>query len=631
MGVAFIDSMGLVRRLRATGFFTVCLFGLVAYAGAQTPVPGGVPEDAYEGITIAHIVFEPAEQPLEQSVIDALMPLHAGQSYRVAQAREAIAKLYASGRYEDIQIDATPAGAGVDLTFHTANSWFFGHMEIHGDVAEPPGAGQMLSVAGLSLGLPFDELDVTAGEQKIRDLLIANGYFEPQVSHHLDYEKEWQQVRVTFDVKVGRRAHYRPPEISGDLSVMSEMTIEKATGWRRFLVPGYRGITQTRTRVGIDNIHMKYQNSGHLLATVTFGGISSTAEANTPAPVDGKLRKPPHASGIPHLTVTPGPIVEVTATGAKIPHKDLTKNLPIFEEGTVDADLLAEGVTNLREYFQERGYFDVAVDFSQQQVNQGKTQIVYTIQTGPQHRLVMLFVHGNRYFDEKTIRERMLILPKSFEYRRGRYSEAMAARDKGVIEDLYQSNGFRDVHVTIDTQDDYKGVKGDIATSFTIDEGHQYTVASLELIGNHAVDLSKTMDHLSSQKGQPFSEADVAADRDTILNAYGAAGYSDATFEWDWAPGTAPFTGNLKFIVHEGDPQFVRAVAVTGLTTTRRSLVQRQIKQGAGDPLSATSMGETQRLLYDLGIFSQVNMAVQNQDGDEERRVVLYDLVEASR
>jgi len=77
-----------------------------------------------------------------------------------------------------------------------------------------------------------------------------------------------------------------------------------------------------------------------------------------------------------------------------------------------------------------------------QKVVDGKTDIDYAVDLGIRHRLVAVTVSGNKFFDSKTIRERMAIVPRSFEVRRGRYSEALAARDKSVIEDLYRSNGF---------------------------------------------------------------------------------------------------------------------------------------------------------------------------------------------
>ncbi len=620
--------MELVRRLHAKALITICLLSCALRVGAQqqaapdNKADTSVPADSFEGKVVGRITFDPADQPLDRTDLNALVPFKTGQPFHAAQTRDAIEKLFATGRYNDIQLDLEPAASGaVDVRFVTATSWFFGHVGINGDVSAPPSPGQILSVANIGLGQPFDTSQISDAEERIRQLLINNGYFVPVVSHSLEYDKTYQQVRVNFAIRVGKRAHYAPPLISGDTSVLSAKAIVKATDWHRFLVPGFRGIEQTRTRSGIDRIRLTYQKSNHLLATVTFGGVTPDSEVpakHTPV-------------GIANIAVNPGPVVAVHASGAKVSQKTLRQYLPIFEEGTVDTDLLAEGVTNLRDYFQQQGYFEVTVDFSQQKVVDGKTDIDYAVNLGIRHRLVALTVSGNKFFDTKTVRERMAVVPRSFEVRRGRYSEALAARDKSVIEDLYRSNGFRDIRVTSETQDDYKNTKGDIAASFTIDEGHQYTVASLTVSGVEEPELSKVTEHLTSKEGQPFSEYDVTSDKQTILDRLGAAGYSDASFEWSWAPGATQFTADVKFILHEGDPQFVREVVVTGLSTTRRSLVEKQLKEKTGDPLSATSMAETQRRLYDLAIFSQVNMAVQDPDGDEVRRTVLYDLQEASR
>ena len=67
-------------------------------------------------------------------------------------------------------------------------------------------------------------------------------------------------------------------------------------------------------------------------------------------------------------------------------------------------------------------------------------------------------------------------------------------------------------------------------------------------------------------------------------------------------------------------------VVTTGLATTRRGLVNKQLELKPGDPLSPSAMADTQRRLYDLGIFAQVDMAIQNPDGEEDSKYVLYDL-----
>jgi outer membrane protein assembly factor BamA len=90
---------------------------------------------------------------------------------------------------------------------------------------------------------------------------------------------------------------------------------------------------------------------------------------------------------------------------------------------------------------------------------------------------------------------------------------------------------------------------------------------------------------------------------------------------------------DLRFTVKEGDEKSVREVLINqgALKTTRPSLVYRNLHLNPGDPLSPTAITETQRRLYDLGVFSRVDTAIQNPDGESSRKYVLYEMEEARR
>ena len=49
------------------------------------------------------------------------------------------------------------------------------------------------------------------------------------------------------------------------------------------------------------------------------------------------------------------------------------------------------------------------------------------------------------------------------------------------------------------------------------------------------------------------------------------------------------------------------------------------------DPLSQNRMVDSQRRLYALGLFNEVDMAVQNPEGQEPAKDVLFNLQEAKR
>ena len=66
------------------------------------------------------------------------------------------------------------------------------------------------------------------------------------------------------------------------------------------------------------------------------------------------------------------------------------------------------------------------------------------------------------------------------------------------------------------------------------------------------------LDALSSVAGQPFSEYNVAVDRDTILAQYFESGFASATFEWSSKPAARAQPRGPALPIHEGQQQFVR-------------------------------------------------------------------------
>ena len=57
---------------------------------------------------------------------------------------------------------------------------------------------------------------------------------------------------------------------------------------------------------------------------------------------------------------------------------------------------------------------------------------------------------------------------------------------------------------------------------------------------------------LSSVANQPFSEFNVAVDRDAILAQYFQNGFPNATFEWSSKPAAAPNRIDLRYTIQEG-------------------------------------------------------------------------------
>ena len=570
----------------------------------------------YEGKQVLTVQFEPKNQPVEPSELHDILPLQKDKPLRMADVRVSIERLFATGRYSDIQVDAEAYQDGVIIRFLTKSSWFTGSVTATGNIDEPPRAAQLENAAGLDLGQPYSDAKLQTSLADQQRLMESNGLFRSQIKPFFEFDDAFQQINIRFDVESGPRAHFGPPELLGDLKV-DPQRILKAGKFRRWIINTWKPMTQTRVRQSLDGVRSLYQKENRLEARVTLEGVKYDEATNT---------------AVPTLRIDAGPRIQINTIGAKISQKTLQRYVPVFEEHAVDHDLLMEGSRNLRDYLQGQGYFEAQVAFKDQRVVNDKANIDFLVNTGPRHKLVDIQISGNKYFLTEAIRERMYLQPARFlQFPHGRYSENLLRRDKEAIVNLYQSNGFRDAKVNSRTEDGYRGKAGDMAVLLEVQEGPQYFVSGLQVDGIERLDREAVMGALSSVSGQPFSEFSVAVDRDTILAQYFDRGFPSATFEWSHKPAAQPNRVDLHYTIHEGKQQFVRQVLTNHLSNTRPSLINRSITLNPGDPLSPTELTGTQRRLYDLGVFARVDAAVQDPDGETASKYVLYQMTEASR
>ncbi len=620
----------MITTAHALSLNYVRLRTLVALLAGLVPAFGpafgqDTPTARWEGRPISRIEFDPPQQPLPLEELNRLLPLKQGTPLRMEDVRSAIQKLYSTGRYSDVSIDvnqsvANQDGAGVDLRISTELNYFISGVNIAGE-SEPPNRNQLITATKLDLGALYVESDLEQAINNIEEKLRANGLYNVTVQRRVDVRSDTEEANVYFDLETGDRAHFDGVEVEGQLNRPKQSVIN-ATGWHRGLgpipLPGWREVTENRVQTGLERLRKDFQKGDRLEAKVTLDKLDYHPPSNTVTP---------------YLKIDSGPIIEVRTTGAKISGSRLRELVPIYQERTVDQSLLAEGQRNLVDYLHSQGYFDAQVGFMRSDPAPGRSLIEYNIERGDRHKLKHIGITGNHYFDEDTLRERMYLQTASLLRRRyGRYSDRLLQQDEENIADLYRANGFSDVMVTNPpVQQDYGGEHGNLAVEIHVDEGPQWLVSQLAIEGIPPADEQYLRTLVRSTEGQPYSAANVAADQDTILDYYYNDGYPGAQFESSQEPAAAPNRVNLRYRVNPGERQYVRATLVRGLETTNPSLVASRISLAPGDPLSQNRIAQSQQRLYDLGIFSKVQTALQNPEGQEESKYVLFHLDEARK
>jgi outer membrane protein assembly complex protein YaeT len=588
------------------------LLWILGFAAAPA---GAAPED-WEGRTVQAVGFEPATQPYPRDYLLGILPVRIGQPLQLAGVRAAIERLYRTGRYADIRVDAREAPGGVALTFITRGNFFVGRVSVSG-VSQPPADGVLVNATRLELGTLYTNAATAEAVNNLEQALRTNGFYTTHIVPEYHYDPVTQQVAIHFNIETGERARLTTPVLTGTPE-RKPAEILKTTHWKGWF--GWKTATGARTQDGVQRVRRTYQKRERLEARVSLDKMDWNRDTNRVEPT---------------LNIEAGPKISVITTGAKISRGRLKQLVPVFEEQSVDRDLLVEGAANIREYLEGQGYFHAKVEFETRSVDGAaapRNIIEYRIARGERHKVASVTIAGNRYFDTNTIRERMYIRPASLvQFRHGRFSEAFLKQDAEAIAALYRANGFRDVEVTPRVDHGSTGKQNDIAIYIGIKEGPQWLVEGLTIEGSSEANREAVLGLVQSQQGQPFSDINVAIDRDNILDYYYNQGHIGATFAWSFAAAPQPNRVSLKYTVTEGRQRFLREFLVSGLEATDAKLVRERLTLDPGDPLSRGQMLETQRRLYDLGVFARVDMAIQNPGGEEAAKYVLVDAEEARK
>jgi outer membrane protein assembly complex protein YaeT len=572
----------------------------------QRPSPSTT--TTYEGRNVLSVEIPEAADRERQHLLE-LLPQKAGAPLERDNVRDSIRVLFATGRFADIQAEVTPSGDGVRLSFVTSANYFVGAVEVEG-APNRPNANQIVNAAKLQLGESFTRDKLNRALENIRQLMLENGYYRARVTAESTSDVSNQQTSVLFHVSPGSQAHVGEVKVTGT----SNLTVSEVQR-RAHMDPGDR-VTATRVSDSLQRLRKRFQKQNRALAQVSIAEQTYHAASNA---LDFTFQ------------IDPGPVVLISAQGYHISKGTLKKQIPVYEENAVDDDLLNEGKRNLLDYMQTRGHFDATVAIKKE-TEPKVLRVIYDIDPGPLHKLVLIQITGNKDFlDTAKLRSYLQIQTAHRYLSHGKYSEALLKNDVSTLEGLYRSNGFQHVQIKTDVDDNYQGTQNKLAVHLDIEEGIRTRVGEVHLVGNQNV---KTPDlpELSTQPGQPYSEQDLASDRERILQYYFDNGFPNASLEISTAPSKGESNReDVTFTIQEGERFTVDRVMVAGTENTRGFVVQRELQVHSGDALSQQDLLNTQTRLYNLGIFSQVDTAVQNPEGSDPLKNVLVQVREAKR
>ncbi len=566
---------------------------------------------SWEGKTISQIDFEQNGVLLETSFIE-MIDMKAYDLYQTNRVRQAIERLYATGRVQNVQV------AILDL----ANN----QLQVKWIVS------QIQTVSGITLSgvyrfskteildalhfVSSESLSETEWEKRQADLISFykdEGYFNVQIkSQFQTLPENPSKTELLLHIEAGDRARIHRLNFTGTpvfphtvlhLSVLSHY-------------PEY--FSMRRLKSDMNRLMRFYKKYGYRKAIVgppIIVFLPLRHEVDVTLPITAGTKIDLFFQGVNRFTFPEGESLE------KLIHIDQEHG----DEGTG----LEETARRIETFYHDEGYpFTKVTVKTKPFFDEDKTEASFIAENVIRTRIRKINFSGNNRFTAKRLRKLVLLKQEGL-LRRTHFTKEKLREDAENLSLFYKKEGFLAAHVTPDISFDEKSKWATIL--FKIEEGIHTRIETISLDGAERISEQAMRNALSLAKGSPYNKTVLREGARQILSLYSRWGYlsakvnSDVTFSEDGS------LAQLIYKITEGEQVFLGSVGVTGNKKTKEYVLLREMAIQKGEPFDNEKILLSQQQLSRTGLFSSIHFEPVHNTEDKTWQDVGLTVVERPR
>ena len=420
-----------------------------------------------------------------------------------------------------------------------------------------------------------------------------------------------QEANVLLTITPGHQARLKGVAFSGH-PAYSPGRLRSVTGWH----PGER-LTSSAVEKGLYKIHNFYLKRGYLQASTT---------------IQKRVFDPKSDTETLFVECEAGPVIEVHVRGAGISRSKLRDILSVYQDGVIDQPSLERGTEALTDFYQQKGYLraEVKVD-PVEHVKADHMRVTYRVTLGPHGVFAGYRFEGNHHVTDTELSSVMTIHPAQFPFQGVTFSTRMLDNNINSLKAVYQAQGFLDARITPHFNYYYRDLPQHLFVTLEVQEGPRTMVGKVELQGVTSEQRKALLAQLANRPGLFYSPENEQKDRDSILRYFTNRGYSHARVTTSSSPAGQDHLMNVEYRVSPGNQEMVERVVLLGNKHTREGVVRRELTFRRSQPVNESALLESQRKLYDLGLFNQVQVSPQNPQTQETEKSILVSMEEAPR
>jgi outer membrane protein insertion porin family len=276
----------------------------------------------------------------------------------------------------------------------------------------------------------------------------------------------------------------------------------------------------------------------------------------------------------------------------------------------------------IQEMMGEKGYQFAEINSTVEVLPGGPklVKVVFDVQEGPKVRIREVDFVGNTALGDGTLRRKMKETKQhgafSWLTGGGTFKEAKFEEDADMVVAHYRNEGYIEARVGAPElktlQDSTDGKTRWIQVRVPVTEGARYKVGQFDFNGNTVVKADALRTLFKLQTGDWYSEKRVRDGLRKAQEVYGGGGYFEFTGYPDLKPqpppegpiaGSAEPTVDVTMQLQEGEQYFVNRITFIGNTTTRDTVVRREMRLVEGNIFNTEALKYSVRRLNQVGYF----------------------------
>lgn len=315
--------------------------------------------------------------------------------------------------------------------------------------------------------------------------------------------------------------------------------------------------------------------------------------------------------------------------------KDLEEKLGIAEGQQLTPNVIARIKKLVEEYYEKKGYKDVAVNITQKPDIAKQEGVILNIDIDRNNKIKVHKIHinGNDVLSDRKIKR---VMKKTNEksgdllkiFSQKKFVDTDFADDQNRIIEKYNELGYRDARIVKDSVAKFDDKTVDVF--LTVDEGKKYFISDIQWVGNTIYPTEVLNQVLGMYPGEVYNQKllnkRVREDDDAVSNLYLDKGY----LFFNLVPIEQEIHGDsiaLQMRVIEGPQAKINRVVINGNDQLYEKVIRRELRVRPGELFSKSDLMRSAREIAASGHFDPETMGVNPQPNENDGTVdIVFDL-----